>query len=170
MPSKKCLSAPDMYPMLAGVPSRYPSAPSTSTADAVSAGLVTTSTPSMSSWPAPASTASSIACMDGEEVWWTISSRAIAQRHYPDVMRPAGAALGDFCCVLLFVVIGRANHHAGGALAGLWDTFWPFAAGAAAGMALTRFWRRPTALVPTGVGVWLATVAVGMALRVLAGP
>jgi hypothetical protein len=84
-------------------------------------------------------------------------------------MRSAGAALADFCCVLLFVVIGRANHHAAGALGGLWDTFWPFAAGAAAGMALTRFWRRPAALVPTGVGVWLATVAVGMTLRVLAG-
>jgi Protein of unknown function (DUF3054) len=84
-------------------------------------------------------------------------------------MRSAGAALADFCCVLLFVVIGRANHHAGGALAGLWDTFWPFAVGAAAGMAVTRFWRRPTALVPTGVGVWLGTVAVGMTLRVLAG-
>ena len=36
-------------------------------------------------------------------------------------------------------------------------------------MAVTRFWRQPTALVPTGVGVWLGTVAVGMALRVLAG-
>jgi hypothetical protein len=74
-------------------------------------------------------------------------------------MRSAGAALADFCCVLLFVAIGRANHHAGGAVAGLWDTFWPFAVGAAAGMAVTRFWRRPTALVPTGVGVWLGTVA-----------
>ena len=84
-------------------------------------------------------------------------------------MRSAGAALTDFCCVLLFVVIGRANHHDGGALAGLWDTFWPFAAGAVAGMAVTRFWRQPTALVPTGVGVWLGTVAVGMVLRVLAG-
>jgi hypothetical protein len=84
-------------------------------------------------------------------------------------MRSAGAALADFCCVLLFVVIGRANHHAGGALTGLWDTFWPFAAGAAAGMVVTRFWRRPTALFPTGVGVWLGTVVIGMALRVLAG-
>jgi hypothetical protein len=84
-------------------------------------------------------------------------------------MRSAGAALADFCCVLLFVVIGRANHHAGGALTGLWDTFWPFAAGAAVGMAATRFWKRPFAVVPTGLGVWLGTVAVGMALRVLAG-
>ena len=60
------------------------------------------------------------------------------------------AAVLDVAVVLVFVVIGRANHHAGGALTGLWDTFWPFAAGAAAGMAATRFWRRPFALVPTG--------------------
>ena len=68
-------------------------------------------------------------------------------------------------------MIGRANHHDGGALAGaLVDT--PFCcspSGAAAGMVLTRSWRQPTALVPTGVGVWLATVAVGMILRVFAG-
>jgi hypothetical protein len=44
-------------------------------------------------------------------------------------MRSAGAALADLGCVLLFVVIGRANHHAGGGLAGLWDTAWPFVAG-----------------------------------------
>jgi hypothetical protein len=85
---------------------------------------------------------------------------AAAGRHYPGAMRSAGAALADFCCVLLFVVIGRANHHDGGSLAGLWHTFWPFAAGAAAGMLATRFWRRPLAVVPTGLG---------MTLRVLVG-
>jgi Protein of unknown function (DUF3054) len=81
----------------------------------------------------------------------------------------AGAAAADLGCVLLFVVIGRANHNASGGLAGLWDTFWPFAAGAVVGLLATRFWRRPAALRPTGVGVWLGTVAVGMLLRVLAG-
>ncbi len=81
----------------------------------------------------------------------------------------AGAAAADLGCVLLFVVIGRANHHAGGGLAGLWDTYWPFATGAVAGLLATRWWRRPAALLPTGVGVWLGTVAVGMMLRVLAG-
>jgi hypothetical protein len=81
----------------------------------------------------------------------------------------AGAAAADLGCVLLFVVIGRANHHDGGGAAGLWDTFWPFATGAVAGLLVTRWWRRPAALLPTGVGVWLATVTVGMVLRVLAG-
>jgi Protein of unknown function (DUF3054) len=81
----------------------------------------------------------------------------------------AGAAAADLGCAALFVVIGRANHHAGGGADGLWDTFWPFAAGAVAGLLATRWWRRPAALLPTGVGVWLGTVALGMILRVLAG-
>jgi Protein of unknown function (DUF3054) len=84
-------------------------------------------------------------------------------------MRSAGAALADLGCVLLFVVIGRANHHAGGSLAGLWDTAWPFVAGLAVGLVATRYWQRPAAVVPVGVGVWLCTVAIGMLLRVVSG-
>ena len=84
-------------------------------------------------------------------------------------MRSAGAGLADLGCVLLFVVIGRANHHAGGGLAGLWDTAWPFATGTAVGLLATRYWQRPTAVVPVGVGVWLCTVAIGMLLRVVSG-
>jgi Protein of unknown function (DUF3054) len=84
-------------------------------------------------------------------------------------MRSVGSALADLACVLLFVVIGRANHHDAGGLAGLWDTAWPFATGTAAGLLATRYWRRPTSLVPVGVGVWLCTVAIGMLLRVIAG-
>jgi hypothetical protein len=33
------------------------------------------------------------------------------------------------------------------------------------GWLVSRGWRQPTALVPTGVAVWLCTVAVGMVLR-----
>lgn len=84
-------------------------------------------------------------------------------------MRAARACLADLCCVLVFVAIGRANHHADGGVAGLAGTAWPFLVGAAAGMLVTRFWRRPVALVPAGVGVWLSTVAIGMLLRVVSG-
>ena len=83
-----------------------------------------------------------------------------------------GRALGllaDVCCVLVFVVIGRANHHAGESLAGVASTAWPFLAGLAAGELATRAWRRPLALVPTGVGVWAGTVAGGQVLRVISG-
>src|ERR1700712_1299734 len=62
-----------MYPRLAGVPSTYPSAASTSAAVADSAGRRTTSTPSSSGSLAPETTASNIACIDGDGVWWTIS-------------------------------------------------------------------------------------------------
>ena len=84
-------------------------------------------------------------------------------------MRAALGVLADVCCVLIFVAIGRANHHAGDTLAGVVSTSWPFLAGLAAGELATRAWRRPFALVPTGAGVWLATVALGQALRVVAG-
>jgi hypothetical protein len=84
-------------------------------------------------------------------------------------VRAALGVLADVICVLIFVVIGRANHHAGESLAGVASTAWPFLAGLAAGELATLAWRRPFAMVPTGVGVWLSTVAVGQALRVAAG-
>jgi len=84
-------------------------------------------------------------------------------------MRAALAIIADAVFVLAFVIIGRANHHAGDTIAGIASTAWPFLAGLAAGEVLTRSWRRPAALVPTGVGVWLAAVAIGQALRVVSG-
>ena len=84
-------------------------------------------------------------------------------------MRAALGVLADVCGVLVFVVIGRASHHAGGSLAGMTSTAWPFLAGLAIGEVATRAWRRPAALAPTGVGVWLATVAFGQVLRAVSG-
>ena len=42
-------------------------------------------------------------------------------------------------------------------------------AGLAAGWVLSRAWRRPVALRPAGVIIWLLTVALGMVLRVVSG-
>jgi len=84
-------------------------------------------------------------------------------------MRTLLAAVLDVCGVLVFVVIGRASHAEANALAGLAVTAWPFLAALAVGWLVTRAWRRPTAVLPTGVGVWLVTVGLGMVLRVLAG-
>ncbi len=84
-------------------------------------------------------------------------------------LHPAAAGLIDACCVIAFVAIGRASHHDGDSLGGVASTAWPFLAGLAAGLAVTRAWRRPAAIVPAGLGAWLGTVAVGMALRVVAG-
>jgi hypothetical protein len=84
-------------------------------------------------------------------------------------MRTVTAVVLDLCCVLAFVVIGRASHTEGETIAGLAKTAWPFLAGLLVGWAATRGWRRPVALVRTGLGVWVATVAAGMALRVVSG-
>ena len=79
------------------------------------------------------------------------------------------AVVLDCCCVLVFVVIGRASHTKGESLAGVASTAWPFLAGLAAGWIAARTWRRPLLLWPGGVGAWLGTVALGMVLRVVAG-
>jgi Protein of unknown function (DUF3054) len=79
------------------------------------------------------------------------------------------AVLADVCCVLVFVIIGRASHTKGEALGGVASTAWPFLAGLAAGWLAARAWRRPLALRPAGIAAWLCTVALGMAARVVSG-
>jgi peptidoglycan/LPS O-acetylase OafA/YrhL len=84
--------------------------------------------------------------------------------------RPAlAAAATDLVCVVVFCTIGRRSHAEGLTVTGIAETAWPFLAGTAVGWLLARAWRRPAALVPTGVVVWLCTVVVGMALRKLTG-
>jgi FtsH-binding integral membrane protein len=79
------------------------------------------------------------------------------------------AVLLDVCCVLAFVIIGRASHAKGEALGGIASTAWPFLAGLGLGWLSARAWRRPLALSPAGIGAWLGTVIFGMLLRVVAG-
>jgi DUF3054 family protein len=79
------------------------------------------------------------------------------------------AVLLDVCCVLVFVIIGRASHTKGETLGGIASTAWPFLAGLAAGWIVSRAWRRPFAPRPAGLIVWLLTVALGMVLRVVSG-
>ena len=79
------------------------------------------------------------------------------------------AAALDCCCVLAFVIIGRASHAKGETLPGTASTAWPFLAGLAAGWLAARAWRRPQGPVPSGVAAWLGAVGLGMALRVVAG-
>jgi len=81
------------------------------------------------------------------------------------------AAVLDCCCVLAFVIIGRARHDdAGGeSLSGIASTAWPFLTGLFGGWLATRAWRRPLQLAPSGLGAWLGAAGLGMALRVAAG-
>lgn len=71
----------------------------------------------------------------------------------------------DVVCVLLFSAVGRRSHDEGVNVAGIAATAWPFLIGTILGWLLACGWRRPTAVVPTGVVVWLCTIAVGMLLR-----
>jgi Protein of unknown function (DUF3054) len=85
-------------------------------------------------------------------------------------MRSARVAVVlDIACVLVFVIIGRASHTKGESLAGIASTAWPFLAGLGVGWLASRAWRRPLAILPVGLVVWLSTVAIGMVARVISG-
>lgn len=78
--------------------------------------------------------------------------------------RPAWLAL-DVLGVLVFCAVGRRSHDEGLSIPGVAATAWPFLTGTAIGWLASRAWRQPTAILPTGVIVWLSTVVVGMVLR-----
>ena len=71
----------------------------------------------------------------------------------------------DTIAVIVFCAVGRRSRAEGLTVAGVAETAWPFLSGALIGWLLSRGWRHPTALAPTGLTVWLATVIVGMVLR-----
>lgn len=83
--------------------------------------------------------------------------------------RALPALAADLACVLLFAALGRRSHAEGLSLTGLAQTAWPFLAGTLLGWLVIRGWRQPTSLAPTGVVVWVCTVAVGMLLRKVTG-
>lgn len=79
------------------------------------------------------------------------------------------AAVLDVVLVIVFVLIGRSSHKEGFTLLGALTTAWPFLAGLVVGWLVTRSWRDPTGIVWTGIGIWVATVAVGVLLRGVSG-
>lgn len=81
------------------------------------------------------------------------------------VRRVWSAAAADAVCVLAFCAIGRRSHAEGVTMSGVAGTAWPFLVGAAVGWLVSRGWRRPLAVIPTGLAVWVCTIAVGMVLR-----
>jgi hypothetical protein len=74
----------------------------------------------------------------------------------------------DAALLLLFIVIGRANHGGEG-LTGVLGAWWPFQTGLLVAWLVMRAWRTPAQLIWTGVGVWLITVTVALLLRILTG-
>lgn len=79
--------------------------------------------------------------------------------------RVAVAAALDIVAVLVFVVIGRRNHHEGGnVVVGALKVAAPFIIALAAGWLATRASRTPMT-VRTGLQVWACTVVLGLLLR-----
>lgn len=84
----------------------------------------------------------------------------------------AYAFFADLVLVVIFAVIGRASHNEGilgDAGLGLLETVWPFAVALVFAWLVTLAFRRPLAVLRTGVPIWLITVAAGMLLRALSG-
>lgn len=75
------------------------------------------------------------------------------------------ALVADIACVVFFIALGRRNHAGGVSVGGVAETAWPFLIGTAIGWLVSRGWRHPNALAPTGITVWVCTVAAGMVLR-----
>lgn len=100
--------------------------------------------------------------------WVSAPALQTAPTVRPTTLEVTVAALADTASVVLFAAVGRSSHAEGLDLAGVASTSWPFLAGAAAGWAVSRAWRRP-ATVRTGAVVWAGTVVIGMALRVAVG-
>ncbi|KAA9135026.1 DUF3054 domain-containing protein [Microbacterium caowuchunii] len=89
------------------------------------------------------------------------------------VRRAALAAFTlDAFLVTVFAAIGRATHEGdpfGPGGTGLANTAWPFLVSLVAAWLIVVAWRRPAALVRTGVPVWAITVTGGMLLRAVSG-
>ena len=83
-------------------------------------------------------------------------------------MRIWAAALADLAAIGIFAGVGRASHTEPLTAAGILQTAWPFLAGWALGVLVSRAWQRPQA-VGVGAVIWLCTVSGGMALRLLTG-
>jgi hypothetical protein len=79
------------------------------------------------------------------------------------------SAVLDLVMVLVFVAIGRTTHAHGLTAAGLASTAWPFLAALAVGWLILAAGRRDGVALSSGVVVWISTVTLGMAFRVVAG-
>jgi hypothetical protein len=90
-------------------------------------------------------------------------------RGHRGVLTPRTAPVLDLVAVLVFVAIGRAAHAHGLSLGGLASTAWPFVAGLAVGWGAVSLRHTPPLSLRGGLVLSLATVAVGMLLRVAAG-
>lgn len=79
-----------------------------------------------------------------------------------------GAMAIDAAAVLMFATAGRQSHDAGTGVGQILAIAAPFLIGLVVGWALVPGSRADPLATRTGVGIWLSTVAIGLALRRLA--
>jgi hypothetical protein len=79
------------------------------------------------------------------------------------------AVVGDAVAIVVFAVIGRANHHESTGPHGVWHTAWPFLLGAALGLGATAYARVSPTAIRAGVRVWVWTLVIGMVVRAATG-
>jgi Protein of unknown function (DUF3054) len=81
-------------------------------------------------------------------------------------VRTAVGLVLDAALICFFAFAGRRNHGETSTLLGVVTTAWPFLAGmATAWLVWLLAIRRVPSRVRDGLPIWLATVAIGMALR-----
>lgn len=109
---------------------------------------------------------------NGIEVIWSIHTSYVAEQgKLPDTVSHMKkfAISGDLLLILLFVLIGRSSHGHELTFAGVFVTFWPFAAGVLAGWLLIWRTHRNPLTRTSGLIIALLTVLFGMLLRVVSG-
>jgi hypothetical protein len=99
----------------------------------------------------------------------TVTDEPLVRRtlNFP-IMRQYWAAI-DLVIVLLFVGIGRNTHDHGISVSGVASTMWPFAIGLVVGWMVVGLRRRSGRSIRDGITIVVATVALGMILRVMSG-
>lgn len=75
----------------------------------------------------------------------------------------------DVALILVFALLGRASHHEGISLTGVFLTALPFLAAYSLVVVSLLAWRRPSAVLRTAVPLWAGTVIGGLVLRVATG-
>jgi hypothetical protein len=79
------------------------------------------------------------------------------------------ALVADVVVVLVFAIVGRANHGEHVGVPGVWHVAWPFLVGVAAALAWAAYDGKDPRTLAVGARVWLVTLVLGMVLRHLAG-
>lgn len=75
----------------------------------------------------------------------------------------------DLALVTAFTMVGRMIHGYDLGFLGVAHTAWPFLVGVLLGWGVSLAWRRPLAILKSGIPVWLVTIGVGVLLRAVSG-